>query len=225
MKKIGLLVAVEIKAVFRKYYQELEKIEGDKYRIYLLKRRNYTLYIIHSKAGQIRTAAAVQYLVDSFQVDLLVNFGVVGALREDFEVGQTCLVHRVVHYHMDSSQADGAQIGKYFDYQDIYLYPTEKYIKKVAAMYPFIPLVTCASGDKFIGQAREKEEMAKSFDAHICDMESAAVVLISDINKLPCFIIKTISDSLKGGFKEFQMKVEEASDMCLSIVDDILEII
>lgn len=54
-------------------------------------------------------------------------------------------------------------------------------------------------------------------------MESAAIVLICDQNKVPNLILKTISDSITGGAEEFRSSIESASDICLEILDNILK--
>lgn len=53
-------------------------------------------------------------------------------------------------------------------------------------------------------------------------VEIAAVVLVCDMNSVPNLLIKTVSDSIKGGVEEFRACVEKAADICLAVVDRII---
>lgn len=223
MKNIGMVVAVEIKSVFSKYCDKLENIIIPGYEVFLLSRNNINLYIIKSGVGQIKAAAATQLLIDEFDIELVVNFGVVGSLTTDLNIAKTCIVNRVVHYDIDTSAVDNIEIGRYIEYPDIYLNTSNKFVKFVSVLYPNLPIVTCASGDKFISDKNEKINLHRQFNADICDMESAAVVLISDINKIPNLIIKTVSDSISGGADEFIQSVNSSADICVNIIDNILQ--
>lgn len=64
--------------------------------------------------------------------------------------------------------------------------------------------------------------MADLFDADICDMESAGIILVCDKNKVPNLFIKTISDSIQGGSAEFREYMEEAADTCIDIINSII---
>ena len=75
---------------------------------------------------------------------------------------------------------------------------------------------------RIIADEGKKHEMSIRFDADICDMESAAVVLVCDMNSVPNLLIKTVSDSIKGGVEEFRACVEKAADICLAAVDRII---
>ena len=64
-----------------------------------------------------------------------------------------------------------AFVGRYLEYQDIYLPTTKKYVQLVKNHYPFIRPVICASGDKFIADETKKRALNHDFKADICDME------------------------------------------------------
>ncbi|EFM29301.1 5'-methylthioadenosine/S-adenosylhomocysteine nucleosidase [Streptococcus gallolyticus subsp. gallolyticus] len=223
MKKIGMVVAVEIQSVMRKYADKLKREDVRGFKVYSVTFDDKILYITQSGAGEIRAAACTQLLISFFDVDLIVNYGVVGALTEELKVTNICLVEKVVHYDMDTSAADHCEVGRYLEYQDIYLPTTTKYVQLVKNHHPFIRPVICASGDKFIADETKKRALNHDFKADICDMESAAIVLICDQNNIPNLILKTVSDSITGGAAEFRSSIEKAADICLEILDDILK--
>lgn len=84
MKRIGLLVAVEIDAVLARYGSEIESEEVSGFQVHSYNLAEHQLFIIHSGAGQIAAAAATQLLISHYDIDLLVNFGVVGGLTPEW---------------------------------------------------------------------------------------------------------------------------------------------
>lgn len=220
MKNIGVLVAVEISAVLEKYKDNLREEKFGLFSVYSLQKENVTLYFVHPGAGEIRAAAAVQLLVDKYGIELLINFGVVGALTKELKSVQTCFVKRVVHYDFDTSAADDCEVGRYNDYPEVFLYTSADVLAKASRLYPDIPHVTIASGDKFIAGEAQKQKLHEDFSADICDMESAAVVLVCDMNKIPNLLIKTVADSVTGSEAEFRERFFEGAEIALKIADD-----
>ena len=88
-------------------------------------------YILHSRVQEKSELLPVRKLISLFDVDLIVNYGVVGALTEELKVTNICLVEKVIHYDMDTSAADHCEVGRYLEYQDIYLPTTKKYVQLV----------------------------------------------------------------------------------------------
>ena len=58
--------------------------------------------------------------------------------------------------------------------------------------------VICASADKFVSKPKVKKYLNKKYGAEVCDMECAGVLLTCDTAKIPCLIIKAVSDG-EGG--------------------------
>lgn len=222
MKRIGMVIAVEVQSALKKYADKLESVNITGYNVYKVRLNDKQLFIVQSGSGEIRAGAAAQMLISTFFVELIVNYGVVGALTDELAVTHTCVVEKAVHYDMDTSQADYCEVGRYLEYNDIYLPTTSRYVQEVINYDNTIKPVICASGDKFIADENEKKNMHDKFNADICDMESAAIILICDLNRIPNLIIKTVSDSITGGAEEFHSNVEKAADICIKIVDNLL---
>ena len=223
MKKIGMMVAVEIQSVLNKYEGRLIETEVAGCKVYICKDANYELIIVHSHAGEIRAAAATQMLISHFHVDMIINFGVVGGLTEAMSTTRVCIVEKVVHYDFDTSAADGDPIGKYNDYPDSYIPADPFLLQKAMDLHPELVPVICASGDKFVADPAKKRALHDDFNADICEMEAAGILYTSNRNQIPCMLIKIVSDSVTGGAEEFWSTVNEVSDLCLELVDSIIK--
>ena len=222
MKKIGMLVAVEMEAVLSRYGSAQRTEERSGFRVYIYAMDGYTLYVVHSGAGELAAAAAAQLLIDRYEVELLVNFGVVGGLTEEMAQTKTVVVEKVVHYDFDTSAYDGTLPGQYAEYPDVYLPATPGLVEKALQLAPELKKVICASADKFVDAQAAKEDLHRRFGADICEMEAAAVVLTCNRCGVPCLLIKTVSDGLAGGAEEFGVALGRTSELCLKVADRII---
>lgn len=221
MKNIGMIVAVEIEAVLNKYGKPIE-LEYPGFKVYEYEIDDKNLFVIHSGAGEIAAAMATQFLISQLQVDFIVNFGVVGGLTEEMTLARTCIVESVIHYDFDTSDADGTEIGRYSQYPTSYIPTTKEILDKALKLEPDLKPVICASADKFVGSEEKKKELHNRFNADICEMEAAGIVLTSNRNKVPCLMIKTVSDSITGGAEEFRRAIDESARICMEITSKII---
>ena len=165
---------------------------------------------------------ATQMLIDRFEVELVVNFGVVGGLTEEMAQTKTCVVERVVHYDYDTTAYDHCLLGQYMGYPDEYLRPTPALVERATAICPELKRVTDASADKFIEGREAKSALHERWGADICEMEAAAVVLTCDRAGIPCLLIKTVSDGLTQGGEDFGTALAHTSALCLEVADKII---
>lgn len=221
-KKIGLLVAVEQQSIFEKYGKAAKVESAGGFNVYSYKNSDYQLFVINCGVGEIAAAAATQVLIDVYDVDLVVNFGVVGALTDEMTVAENCVVEKIVHYQFDLSGIDPVKKGQYPGFNSEFLYTDTALINKALKVYPSLKKVTCASADRFVANKDEKDELHTSFGADICEMECAAIFLTCHRNHVPCLFIKAVSDSLTGDGKEYYQEYLRAASLCLDITDKII---
>lgn len=223
MKKIGMVVAVEMAALLSRYGEPRERIRSFGFTVLVYGFENYELYVLNSGAGEIASSAGTQVLISVFGVDMIVNYGVVGGLTAEMERTRTCVVESVVHYDYDTHDWDNCVPGQYIMYPSPFIPTTEELVRRAKAIRPELKGVICASGDKFIASAEAKRELNVRFGAEICEMEAAGIVLTCNRSGVPCLLIKTVSDGLTGGTDEFLREMEEASGICLEIAGSIME--
>lgn len=208
--RIGIFTAMEKES--KSFLQFAEKLSDvGAFAVYQLKLAQHEAYLCcPSTVGEIAASAACQMLISKFHVDVILNFGVVGALTHDASVLSTMYVESVVHYDMDTSEIDNVPVGRYCCFDDVAV-QCDKTLLQKALQLENLPLVRCASGDKFVGDASQKQFLHNQFGADICDMESAAVLFCCKFNNVPCLIVKCVSDSLTGNGCEFKENAERAA--------------
>ncbi len=221
MKRIGLIVAVEMEAGLQQY-GKAEVMEQPGYSLLKYSAPGYTLLVLHCGVGEIAAAAGTQLLISRFDVDVVVNFGVVGGLTPEMGKTRVCAVEKVVHYDFDTSEADGWEVGRYEGYESRYI-PADRELLSIARQVaPELKPVVCASGDKFVGDPEKKRALHRDFGADICEMEAAGILLTCNRNRVPCLMIKAVSDGIEGGAEEFKSEILRSSKLCLEITDRII---
>ena len=223
MKSIGMLVAVEIGSVLRRFGGEGRKELKNGFNVYNYETADYTLHVVNSGVGELAAAAATQMLIDSYDVELVVNFGVVGGLTPEMAQCRTCIVEKIVHYDFDLSQIDPVPVGKYPENDDIFIPVSRELFEKAIEIEPSLKPVICASADKFVGTTEGKKNLNSLYGAEICEMESAGIALTCNRCRVPFLSIKTVSDSIDGGADEFYAAVNSSSEICLEITERIIK--
>lgn len=223
MKKIGMIVAVEMDALHKRYGAADETVEKAGFQILIYHKPTFDLFVLESKAGEIAATAATQLLISAYEVDLIVNFGVVGGLTDAISKHRICVVEDVVHYDFDTSAVDNCEVGRYLDQPSVYIPTTKTLVDFVTQQFPNVVPVRCASGDKFIAEAQQKAAMHEKFQADICEMEAAGIVITCQRNHIPCLLIKMVADGIEGGAEEFWQEKERSSMVCLETLDAVLE--
>lgn len=223
MVKIGMIVAVETHAIFEKY-GNMKNIDAPSgYELFEVDDNNIKLFILHCGMGVVNASSGTQLLIDKCGVDVIVDFGVVGGLTEEMKVQKVVVIDKVVHYRYDASEFMDLKIGQLPEHDDIYIYTDKKLVEEVIKYDPSIKKATIASGDKFVSKAGDKKYIHDTFNCDVCDMEAIGIALTCENNKIPCLLMKAVSDSITGGADEFWKEIDEVSLHCLDITMKIID--
>ncbi len=219
----GIIAAVEIDALKNKYGEPDEIVERHYQKILCYEKETFHLYVISSGVGEIAASAATQLLISEFNVDMILNFGVVGGLTEDISKSRLCIVDSVVHYDFDTSEIDNCEPARYIQYPSIYIPSDRNLLKKAIEIEPTLKPVICASADKFVGDPERKKALHEKYNAEICEMEAAAIIMTCDRNHVPCLLIKMVVDGLFGGADEYSNAFMKYSTAAMDVLDKIIQ--
>jgi adenosylhomocysteine nucleosidase len=152
-----------------------------------------TTAVIHGGWGKIAAAASAQYVIDRFAPPLLVNLGTCGGFAGDVARGEVLLADRTLVYDIveqmtdaDEAIADrattidlswlGASGG---NPPPVYPSPVRR-VRLVSADSDIVP--------SQIAQLRER------YGAVAADWESGAIAWTAARNRVPCLILRAVSD-------------------------------
>lgn len=221
--KVGIVVAIkeELKPFFSVFGTPACTHASDPYIVASWNKYKRDLYVVESGYGEIAAAAATQHLIDRFDVDAIINYGVVGSLTDNLHGGDIGIVQKVVHYGFDMS-AIGHPVGRYPNQKDLFLKPKIQTLscETTKLYHEFI----CASADRFVDGGEEKRQLHEKYGANICEMEAAGIVLTCNKNQVPCSFLKVVSDDVNEGEQAFKNNVDWASKACVEELAKILQI-
>ena len=110
----------------------------------------------------------------------------------------------------DTSEIDDCPPGKYDGYPDVIIDADEGLLERAERVIGGVQTVVCASADKFVGTVSEKRRIRAEFNADVCDMECAGVLITANANGVPVLIVKAVSDG-DGGANDYIATVHEAT--------------
>lgn len=146
--------------------------------------------------GKVFAALCTQTMILRYSPSLIINCGVAGGLSPELSICDIAIATSLVQHDMDTS-AIGDPKGLISGINVINL-PCDPeaaaLLKKCAEEEVNTVLGVIASGDKFMSDNGEKEEIKNTFNAIACEMEGAAVGQVCYVNNVPCCVMRAISD-------------------------------
>lgn len=139
------------------------------------------LYV--SGVGKVNAAAATQKAIDA-GADEIVNCGVAGGLDLEMNVGDVYEISQALEYDFDLTILNGTKLGTHNERSTPYFdcSTTGKF-----------PARILATGDRFTNDEKDVLDPF-SLGATVKDMEGAAIAHVCELNKIPCRMLKCISD-------------------------------
>lgn len=220
--KIGIVIAIERELeAFLKSSYEIEELSDGDFRTFKTTIKHHEVYAIKSGWGLIDAAMATQYLITKYHVEIILNFGVTGALDPSLKVSDLFYVKKCVNFDFDTSSIDDVVIHQYGDMKDEFIYLDESLIDLVKTIDPEIKEAVDASGDKFIDLKEDKEARFNA-GCNICDMEVVAIARVCVLNHVKCLSIKCISDEYDGDGGDFEKNVRESASKAFKLIDTLI---
>lgn len=200
MKKIGIIGAMEEEVVLLKEKMQVEetcKKAGMEFCMGILSGKE--VVIVRSGIGKVNAAICTQILVDLFQVELVINTGVAGSLKNEINIGDIVLSSDALQHDMDAT-GFGYEPGIIPRMEESVFKADEKLVqlaKDVCTevnpdIQAFIGRVV--SGDQFISDSSKKEQLIRDFHGYCTEMEGAAIAQTAYLNGIPFLVIRAISD-------------------------------
>ena len=222
--KIGLLIAIEreLAAFLQSGEERTEETVAEK-TVYRTRMEGHEVYAIQSGCGEIDAAAATMLLIVKYGCEVILNFGVTGALEEDLKVEDLFVAEKAWHYDFDCTAFTGCEkIGQYEEYQDEFIPLDAGLVRLVTERIPGIRKIAVASGDKFVEDRAEKLCLREA-GCGICEMELAAIARTCERCGVKCLSIKCISDTFDGNGSDFEKNVKASAEKAFSAIREVLK--
>lgn len=173
----------------------------------------WDLMLFHGGWGKISSAASMQFVIDHFVPDLIVNLGTCGGFEGVAERGDLILVDRTIVY----------DILELMDVDDISAYYASTIdLSWLTEPYPFRArrgLIASADSDLL----PEKISFLKSKGALAADWECAALAWVANKNHARLLILRMVSDLVSEIGGEAYGDISIFNERCKSIMKQLFE--
>ncbi len=149
------------------------------------------IVFFHGGWGKIAAAASTQFAIDFWKPDLLINLGTCGGFPGSVELGTIVLAERTLVYDIVEQMGD-------FD-QAITAYTTTPDLSWIKGSLPEnVRAGVLASADRDL-ISEEIQRLKDNYGAIAADWESGAIAWVATRNRLPCLILRGVTDLVKAG--------------------------
>ncbi|MGZ9235822.1 MAG: 5'-methylthioadenosine/S-adenosylhomocysteine nucleosidase family protein [Anaerolineales bacterium] len=167
----------------------------------------------HSGWGKIASAGSIQYVIDHYSPDLIVNLGTCGGFAGAANQGEIILVDKTYVYDIVELMGDLDIVSYYASALDL---------RWLAEPYPFpVRRGMIASADSDLPPA--KIPLLKSLGAIAADWESAALAWVASRNDARLLILRGVSDMVSEEGGEVYNNIEMYNERAKGIMQQLIE--
>lgn len=155
--------------------------------------------VVRSGIGKVNAAMCTQILIDTYQVEAVINTGIAGSLNAQIDIGDIVLSTDTLEHDMDAV-AFGYPLGQ-IPRMDTLSFVADAQLRALAKKVceKVVPEVSVfegrvVSGDQFVSDKNKKDWLVAHFDGYCTEMEGAAIAHAAYLNGIPFLIIRAISD-------------------------------
>lgn len=176
--------------------------------------------LVKSNVGKVNSARVTQILIDNFDIKLVINVGTAGSVDNSLEIGDVVVATELVQYDFDVTPF-GRKLGEIENVGES-IRVDEKLLELFNEMNVKKGII--ASGDKFIVNREDKDNIRNIFNALAIEMEGASIAQVCFLDKIPFLVIRSITDKLDGSSKvDFEKFLESSSKVVANILKEVLK--
>ena len=235
MKKIGIIGAMEMEIEFLRKLMgsEIKKTEAGSIVFNEGKIHGVDVVVVRSGLGKVNAALCAQRLALQFGCTNIINTGVAGAMAHGLGVMDFVVSTDAVYHDMDAV-GFGYELGQ-VPQMSVFSFGADKGMIE-AAKKAFADLGLSkehqmiegriATGDQFISDKAAKAKIAENFSPACVEMEGAAIAHACYLNKVPCVVLRCMSDmadDLRRSVYDFNEQA--AAEMCARVVEKMIQLI
>ncbi|CDB32459.1 5'-methylthioadenosine/S-adenosylhomocysteine nucleosidase [Clostridium sp. CAG:575] len=204
MKRIGIIVAMqeELEEI-KEYVEDINEKEIRHITFIEGKVEEKNVVLVQCGIGKVNAAMVTQALIDSYNIEYIVNIGVAGALNPMLNIGDVVIADKLIQHDFDITAFGHSKgyitgVGDFIQTDENLKNKLEKLNHNNKDNDYKIKLGIIASGDIFCTDIEMKNKIYSKFDADCVEMEGAAIAQVCYLNEIPFVVMRSISDSPNG---------------------------
>ena len=221
IEMIGIIVAEEKELIeVKKIINDIKEKNIYEKTFYIGNIEERKVVLVKSNVGKVNSARVCQILIDNFDIELVINVGTAGSVDNSLEIGDVVVATELVQYDLDVTPF-GRKLGEIENTGE-----SIKVDNKLVNLFDGMNVKKgiIASGDKFIINNEEKDNVRNIFNALCIEMEGASIAQVCFLDKIPFLVIRSITDKLDGSSKvDFEKFLESSSKVAANILKKVLK--
>lgn len=204
MKRIGIIVAMqeELEEI-KEYVEDINEKEIRHITFIEGKVEEKNVVLVQCGIGKVNAAMVTQALIDSYNIEYIVNIGVAGALNPMLNIGDVVIADKLIQHDFDITAFGHSKgyitgVGDFIQTDENLRNKLEKLNHNNKDNKYKIKSGIIASGDIFCTDIEMKNKIYSKFDADCVEMEGAAIAQVCYLNEIPFVVMRSISDSPNG---------------------------
>jgi len=218
---IGIIVAEEKELIeIKKLLNNIEERNIYEKIFYIGNIDEKEIVLVKSNVGKVNSARVCQMLIDNFNIELVINIGTAGSIDNSLEIGDVVVATELVQYDFDVTPF-GRKLGEIENIGE-----SIKVDENLLKLFDDINIKKgiIASGDTFVTNIEQKNNIRNIFSALSVEMEGASIAQVCYLDKIPFLVIRSITDKFDGSSKvEFETFLESSSKNAAIILKEILK--
>lgn len=196
---IGIIAAMDVEIeLFKTYLNNFEEQIIARRKFYIGQKNGKTIIIVVCGIGKVNAAITTQLLIDKFNVELIINTGIAGSLKNNIKLLDVVIGTKLAYHDFDTTHF-GYEAGFIPNESSTFFELNNELINQIEQIADKYNIKThkdiIVSGDQFISDNNIKNEIINTFNAGCVEMESTAIVHTCKHNNVECLIIRSISDN------------------------------
>jgi len=222
---------------------ELRKIQGLEFAVGRLK--GHRVVVGLTGVGAVNAAAATTLLIEHFHPAAVIFTGIAGGLNPELKPGDVVIAEKTVHHDLGTLTPKGLEYrgtrSLLTGERNPVFFPADAELLKAALAAkervklqpihavegeraPRIVAGIVATGGVFVAQPAKRDELRKALRADAVEMEGAAVAQVCWQWRVPCLVIRCLSDQADGQAREDALVFREAAAAnAAALVTEIVE--
>ena len=182
--------------------------------------------VVKCGIGKVNAAAMTQLLISEYKITHAINTGLAGGLKAGIKVGDIVLSSQTEFFDVTPSVLESNFPCKGIYTADVNLLAAGVNAADALGLDGITHVGSVTTGDQFITETAQKQELLSKTKAWCNDMEGGAIAQICHINDIKFLIVRIISDladdSAKDSYYDFKHK---APKLCNDVIIKMLELL
>lgn len=218
MKTIGIICALDSEfAAIKDHYKDGLPQQVGLFTFFCAPHGEKQIVAAVCGIGKVNAAACAQIMISQFHADCIINSGVSGTLVNELHILDIVCATEVMHHDLLARFLDGT----YFP--GCAAFPADPKLTGLVADICAEQQVPCVSGrivsgEQFVTNSAQKEEIRLNTGGITTEMEGAAIGHVCYLNQIPFAVVRCVSDGAddQGGM-DYDKFLPKAAARCAGI--------